>query len=253
MLSLFNIITFANALFWVTFAPISNITQTYIGISSIYGSVTAVNMLANISLIFFLPGTIIGNILRKRYGIKQTLLICGAITTVGAIFRFIPTLCREKLNSGTVYFFLLFGQSLAAIAQPFFCNIPAGVASVWFPSKDRDIATTIGSLFMPIGNACGQIFSVALVRQSENSDASSTTDSTNSSSVTGMATLLGFEACICITAWLLVYYLFESAPAVPPSSAANHLLQVNAAFKNFYAAVQDSGIGSCPATRDSVQ
>jgi FLVCR family MFS transporter 7 len=212
-LSIFCVITISNAVFWVTFAPISNLTQDYVGRGP-FDNVSSINMLANVSLILFLPGTILGSLLRKRYGMKNALLICGTMTAVGGYLRLIPTLCTNQLSSSGIYLFLLLGQILAATAQPFFCNIPPGVAAIWFSSSERELATTVGSMATPVGNALGQALSSLLVRKDSKGN------------IRGMALLLGIEAIFCTLTCIVVHLFFQSAPSEPPSAAARQLLQV---------------------------
>ena len=51
---------------------------------------------------------------------------------------------------------LLAGQCFAALAQPAFTNTPAKVSGQWFGDRERDIATVVGALLNPVGNAAGQ-------------------------------------------------------------------------------------------------
>ncbi len=111
-----------NSLFWVTFVPISDLTQTYVGgASSTYGNITAINMLANVFFVLFLDGTIFANYGRKRFGLKYTLVLFGGITAVGGLLRLLGTLpgLYQLVGNGAVYLFLFFGQAFAALAQPF--------------------------------------------------------------------------------------------------------------------------------------
>ena len=219
VLAVFCITVFGNSLFWVTFAPISDITEDYIG-GNTFNNVTSVNMLANIFLILFLPGTWFGNLVRKQYGMRQAMIICCTITVLGAILRFIPSLFHDQMNSSLIYLLLLSGQMLAAISQPFFCNIPPAVACIWFPVAQRDLATTIGFFFNPIGNALGETLAAAFVTQSID-------PVTNESTVSGMSLLLGIELIICVLALLLTYFFFQDAPKVPPSTSAKLIEQVH--------------------------
>lgn len=52
---------------------------------------------------------------------------------------------------------MLFGQILAALAGPMYNSLPPALAAAWFSISERDIATAIGSLFNPLGNAAGQV------------------------------------------------------------------------------------------------
>ena len=44
------------------------------------------------------------------------------------------------------YYVLIGGQSLAAIAQPFFLFVPAKIAAVWFKENQRTTANMITSM-----------------------------------------------------------------------------------------------------------
>lgn len=52
---------------------------------------------------------------------------------------------------------MILGQSLAALAGPMYNSLPPALAAAWFSLSERDIATAIGSLFNPLGNAAGQV------------------------------------------------------------------------------------------------
>ena len=153
-----------NAMLWVTFAPISDITGNYFG-GGKYGSPTAVNMLANVFLILFLPGTILGVWLIKSAGFRNALLIGGGVTLLGAFLRYVATLSAGSLDDASLYWLILLGQILAAIVQPMFLNSPALVSSIWFPVKERDIATTIAACASGLGNAIGTLVPSLMVTQ----------------------------------------------------------------------------------------
>jgi hypothetical protein len=52
---------------------------------------------------------------------------------------------------------MLIGQMLASLAGPMYNSLPPALAAAWFSISERDIATAIGSLFNPLGNAAGQV------------------------------------------------------------------------------------------------
>jgi hypothetical protein len=100
---------------------------------------------------------------------------------------------------------MFLGQSFAAIGQPLFLNLPAALASSWFPVEERDIATTIGSLFSPLGNAIGQLVSVSLISESD------------AGVVEGMSLIMAVELGACFIVFVISYFLFKSNPPSPPS------------------------------------
>lgn len=62
---LFSILEISNTMLWVTFAPINNLVSSYL--VGDYGSTTSVNMIANIFLILYGPGTILSIYLLNKY------------------------------------------------------------------------------------------------------------------------------------------------------------------------------------------
>lgn len=214
-LALFSMSNLSNALLWVTFSPISNVVQSYLGPK--VGNITNVNILAVVFQIFYTPGTILGVLIVKKYGVRGAMLAGVLLTVVGALLRVIGTGLYEynHIDATGVYLWLIFGQILASIAQPFFVNIPAAISSIWFPMEERDMATTIGSLCSPLGNAIGQILPIIFVVQSAANDDQNPTKS----DIHGMATLMIIEFIINCVMLLLVYAYFEEKPAIPPSHA----------------------------------
>lgn len=240
-LALFSMSNLSNALLWVTFSPISNIVQNYLG--SKVGNVTNVNMLAVVFQIFYPPGTILGVLVMKRYGVRGSMLLGVLLTVIGALLRVIGTGLYEydHIDATGVYFWLICGQILASIAQPFFVNVPAAISSIWFPMEERDMATTIGSLCSPLGNAIGQILPILFVVQSANDDDQTPTKS----DIHGMATLMIVEFIINCAMLLLVYAYFEEKPAIPPShsvlmrNAANNSINVSTLWQDIDTLMKD--------------
>lgn len=89
-----------------------------------------------------------------------------------------------------------------------FCKYSPLIASEWFPVKERDIATTVGSFCSPVGNALGQIISVVIVSMDSDGD------------VTGMSSLMAVEMGISALITLLVFLFFRSKPPTPPSASS---------------------------------
>jgi MFS family permease len=132
----------------------------------------------------------------------------GGLTVAGALLRYIAALNDGHNSHATTYFLMLLGQSLGALAQPIFLGYPAALASIWFSVEERDIATTIGAMFSPIGNAVGQLVPVMIVDQSGDDDGGT---------IHGMTDLMLVELIICIVPLILCFLLFKDAPLTPPS------------------------------------
>ena len=155
-------------------------------------------------LILFLPGMLLASYMLSRFDMRVTVLFSAALTAAGCWVRYLST--AAFLPGGHVpYALLLVGQCMAAVAQPLLTNVPAKLAETWFPQSQRDIATTIGALFNPLGNAVGSVIASILV----------------SSSGSGMGLLLLVEAAAATAITLLVATLFSARPKLPPSVAAS--------------------------------
>ena len=165
ILAMFCMLELANNMLWVTFAPISDITSNYFGGSGYYASSTSVNMLANIFLITYLPGTALSIFMMKYFNLRKALAISGFLTMFGALLRYVAAANFNEWGVRNTYIVMMLGQLLAGIGQPMLLNSPPAVASIWFPTSEREIATTIGSMFSPIGSAVGQIIPFLLVSQ----------------------------------------------------------------------------------------
>lgn len=220
MLGLFCFVNFCNAALWVTFAPISDLTVTYIGGS--VGNITSVNFLATIFLIIYLPGSILGVVTRKMFSLRTSLIIAGFLSFFGSLIRLFGALAYNSSTSGGIYSALFIGQCISALAQPMFINIVAYISMLWFPESERDFATTIGSMFSPLGNALGQILPPAFVSQSDDG------------SIVGMSGLQGVECALCAVSLLLVIIFFQSEPPTPPSTVAlnRSLIESNVEVNN---------------------
>eukprot|EP01034_Spumella_vulgaris_P022758 gene22758-28917_t len=112
-------------------------------------------------------------------------------------------------------------MSIAALAYPMYVNLPAAIASTWFPVNERDMSTTIGALFNPIGNAAGQVIPAFIVYQKSqlpNGD-------DDGAKVYGMTTLMAVELVVCAVPLILAVLFFRDAPPTPPSHSTNLKLE----------------------------
>ncbi len=91
IIMIYCLLNIANSMMWCTFSPISDLTTDFF--QHIGPGNTAVNMFTVVYYILYLPATILGAIVVKRYDIRGGLLIAGAVTSVGALLRSIGTFC----------------------------------------------------------------------------------------------------------------------------------------------------------------
>ena len=72
------------------------------------------------------------------------IILASWLNLVGSVLRNLTTM--DFLSSGAKYPVLLFGQFLAACAQPFIMFVPTKLAAVWFPDTQRALANTLASM-----------------------------------------------------------------------------------------------------------
>ena len=51
------------------------------------------------------------------------------------------------------FYWILGGQVLGGLASPFMLNAAAKLGATWFPPSERVLATSIGAVFLQVGNA----------------------------------------------------------------------------------------------------
>ena len=160
MIFIFCLLTFTNAFLWISFAPVAALAGRYYGVD-----VTYVNLLSVIFMLLYAPGSYLAMYLVTKYGLRTTILTGAVLNAAGAWIRYASVFAvrNAALPAWAGYAVLLLGQSLPAIAQPLFTNVPAKLAADWFPNSERDVATVIGALFNPLGNAAGQVIPSILV------------------------------------------------------------------------------------------
>jgi hypothetical protein len=72
--------------------------------------------------------------------------------------------------------------------------------------SEREIATTIASLFNPLGNAFGQVLPPFFVKETDGGE-----------SITGMRDLMIFESMLIFVPLVVAFVFFKSEPPSPPS------------------------------------
>jgi FLVCR family MFS transporter 7 len=125
MLLLFASLSVTNAVLWISFAPIQSLTSTYYNIST-----SEVNMLSLVFLILYLPGSLAAAAVFHKYGLKVGVVVGGTCNLIGAILRYVSA-GDAHTSREYGYTYLLIGQCIAALAQPFFTNVPAKLAGVY--------------------------------------------------------------------------------------------------------------------------
>jgi hypothetical protein len=143
----------ASGLGMVGFSAITPIISDIYGVS---GLVTT--MLVLPFIILFIPCIFPANYLIDKTGIRIPVYLASATLLAGAWIR---------LLVNTSFSFVVLGQVIMALGQPFMLSAPAKLASLWFGDNERAIATTLGSLAAPIGAVTGFLLPLPLISESD--------------------------------------------------------------------------------------
>lgn len=179
-----------NTYSWICFASINTVTNQY------YGNNYADAVLSGLFIATTIPFGLIAIPLSDKVGLKNSIWIANACNGIGNLIRMASCYMGEYKAYGAY-----FGTSLAAIAYPWIMFTPPKVSSVWFPSNQRALATTIGIMANPLGVMLANIISPAVVSVPE--------DVKTTIFIGGVPAVLG----------MLITFIFvhKNAPLLPPS------------------------------------
>ncbi|BFY97761.1 hypothetical protein BsWGS_00801 [Bradybaena similaris] len=150
------VINFTNALIWIMFSPVTDMSSSYYSISFM-----EVNWLSLVYLVASIPCGIIASWVLDTVGLRASIICASWLNLIGSalrnltVFSFIPSEGRFPV--------LITGQVIAACGQTFVMFTPAKAAALWFPDSQRAIATTIATMSNPLGILAANILSPVLV------------------------------------------------------------------------------------------
>jgi len=134
----YMIVAAISQLLWLNFATITTPIMT----SVFRITESDVGLLSMVWPLLFIPLSIPTGILVDKKGFKLTVTIGALIIAVFAVLR---------IFSGEDFTLLLLFQSGAALGQPFIFNSISKLATLWFPLKERALATGLGTIGLFLG------------------------------------------------------------------------------------------------------
>lgn len=191
----------ASGLGMVGFSAITPIISDIYGVS---GLVTS--MLVLPFIILFIPCIFPANYLIERVGINVPVYIASVTLLVGAWIRMLVNID---------FYFVLGGQIIMAIGQPFMLSAPAKLAAVWFGDNERAIATTLGSLAAPIGAVTGFLLPLPLISENDAPPHSTIEHGKNK-----FFWYVLVQNIVITVLGLPIILLIRNAPPSPPSKSA---------------------------------
>ncbi|XP_002160869.4 solute carrier family 49 member A3 isoform X1 [Hydra vulgaris] len=189
----------ANAMVWITFAPVTNYVSAFFDITE-----TTVNWFSLVFFIAFIPCCFASWWFMETYGLKTAIIIGSLVMFSGAYLRVLGVFLFEKPNIR--FIITMIGQVLCATTQPLVLSMPTKVAALWFGDKERTIANTIASMSNPLGVLIANGVAVLLVKESRD--------------VPYLVSIFSVPAYIGLV--MAVIGVRSSSPPTPPSVSAEH-------------------------------
>eukprot|EP00475_Leptophrys_vorax_P042351 TRINITY_DN7991_c0_g1_i1.p2 TRINITY_DN7991_c0_g1~~TRINITY_DN7991_c0_g1_i1.p2 ORF type:complete len:559 (+),score=138.19 TRINITY_DN7991_c0_g1_i1:166-1842(+) len=206
VLFLFVLLAIMNQWLWITFSTINSLTTEKFGVDD-----SLVTLLSSIYFIIYIPFLLIAPLMMTTHSLRYSICFAGIVNCVGALVRYIACLYDS-------YAVLLVGQSIAALAQPFYGPLATQLASEWFPLHERALATGVAVLSNFLGTALGLLVGAVVI---------------NSSSEYNGYILLEFLLSVIVA--IVVYFFFFDTPEIPPSVTAPQVrLPVGADKPSFF-------------------
>ncbi|TNV78446.1 hypothetical protein FGO68_gene3853 [Halteria grandinella] len=185
----------------VGFSPIASV------ISKVFNcSIVLVEMQTLLFLAAFIPANFTAIYLLPRKGLRWTLIAGGGLLMGGAWLRILVNI-TGKFEMACI------GSVFAAFGQTFFYNCTSKLASEWFGDGERTIATTLGSIAIPIGSITGFIMPTIMIGEADLED---------EEKGKGKIGLYIWIQCIIVTiAVINLIYQASDKPPTPPSLSAS--------------------------------
>ncbi|KAG5481601.1 hypothetical protein LSCM1_05625 [Leishmania martiniquensis] len=193
ILSLFAAFGFIDQVQYVAFASITRETQQYFGVGSF-----EVNLLSLLVPIIYVVGVAPGCILYNKAGLRYGMIIGAALNAFASLLKFVAVWAPK-------YPLLVIAQVLVAGGQVLFLSLPTLIAGIWFPPKERTVATAVASLMGFAGMAVGMFYSPNVI--------SLPTRSTRKEWAASMGSQFGFSVLVL----LLMAMLARDRPKYRPS------------------------------------
>ncbi|XP_055080562.1 solute carrier family 49 member A3 isoform X2 [Periophthalmus magnuspinnatus] len=150
------LLNLSNATLWLSFAPVSSQTASYLGVS-----LAQVNWLSLVYMLLSVPLSLGTTWMLDTLGLRLTLIVGSWLNMTGAVIRFLGAALPEY-DASSRYPVVLLGQAISALAQPLIIFTPTKLAALWFPVHQRTTANMLASMSNPLGLLLANILSPLL-------------------------------------------------------------------------------------------
>ncbi|KTG05503.1 hypothetical protein cypCar_00004784 [Cyprinus carpio] len=212
---LFSSYSLCNAFQWIQYGIINNIFMKFYNVSSF-----AIDWLSMIYMLTYIPFIFPVTWLLERKGLRVIALFAASINCVG-------TWIKVASVQPNLFWVTMLGQFACSFAQVFILGMPSQVASVWFGSDEVSTACAIGVFGNQLGIAIGFLIPPVLVP--------------NVDDINELAQHISFmfyiTAAVASLIFLLVVFVFQEKPEIPPSLAQVALRHMPTAQYSYLASI----------------
>ncbi|XP_067945950.1 heme transporter FLVCR2-like isoform X2 [Watersipora subatra] len=223
ILGLFCLYTMTNAYQWIHLNIIFDVLKVYYN-ESLPGDddqqSLAIDWLSMVFMLAYIPLIFPVTWLLDRKGLRVIALLGTFLNALGAWIK-----CTAVASDR--FMVLMAAQTVCSIAQVFILGMPARVAAVWFGPDQVSTATSLGVFGNQLGTAVGFVLPPYVVKVHEDLSITGRSLSYLFYGGAGYTTLL----------FILVLFLFQKEPSMPPSLAQQKIVEA-AAHENYLASLK---------------
>uniref|UniRef100_A0A0K0FZ47 MFS domain-containing protein n=1 Tax=Strongyloides venezuelensis TaxID=75913 RepID=A0A0K0FZ47_STRVS len=219
VLAVICLLALSNAAIWLSYTNISRLTVPFYCQSSLedINKPSSCDISYWSSQIFQMVGMltgVLGMYITDKHGIKLSCILGCVFNAAGALLRVISSMPIISIKARLPLMY--FGQTLAAMAQPFFLCLSPKVAEYWFGDHQRAFANSLSFSANPIGVAIGTLIPNFVISTKDKSDEE---EDTNQLFILNMILFT-----ITFATAVLSFFIKSNKPPTPPSpsSATDH-------------------------------
>ncbi|XP_051579188.1 feline leukemia virus subgroup C receptor-related protein 2-like [Myxocyprinus asiaticus] len=212
---LFSSYSLCNAFQWIQYGIINNIFMKFYNVTSF-----AIDWLSMIYMLTYIPFIFPVTWLLDRKGLRVIALVATSINCVGTWIKVVSV-------QPSLFWVTMLGQFVCSFAQVFILGMPSQVASVWFGSDEVSTACAIGVFGNQLGIAIGFLVPPVLVPNVDDINEMAQRISIMFYITAGVATVI----------FLLVVFVFQDKPEIPPSAAQARLRNAPAGQYSYTASI----------------
>eukprot|EP00730_Choanoeca_flexa_P010314 TRINITY_DN17455_c0_g1_i1.p1 TRINITY_DN17455_c0_g1~~TRINITY_DN17455_c0_g1_i1.p1 ORF type:complete len:475 (+),score=68.02 TRINITY_DN17455_c0_g1_i1:49-1473(+) len=190
------------SLIWLTWSSVPDSSKEYLNVGdNTLDLFLNEGPIAYVCVIFFATW-----LLTTRNGLSSSVKLAAIMCFLAAILRCLPiVLSSDQLvrQHNLVIVVIHVAQIINAAAAPMVIASPSYLSLLWFPDRQRNLATAVANVASALGRAIGFYLGPAVVQKASDLD-----------------WLLGLEAVLALLPVLAVFAYYPNEPEQPPSKGA---------------------------------